>query len=100
MVTVKSRYPAEHESTYRDGVVFGFHSEDGSTAKVTLAGGLELDDQLTLQDVVSVFGEDYTHSQFDGDRYVYRLDSKGLYIFTFTDDKLTYWEVRLYDDAV
>lgn len=99
MVTVKSYYPAEGESAYRDGSVIGFSSEEGSTAEVVLSGGLNLDKKLTLQDVIKVFGDNYTYTtDYDGDRYVYRYDGKGLYIFVFKDDQLNYWELRLYKE--
>lgn len=99
-ISVKSYYPAEEASAYREGIVLGIHSESGSTADVELAGGLILNESLTLQDVINVFGNDYTYSKFNGDRYVYRFESKGLYIFTFEDDHLTYWEFRVYEDTV
>jgi hypothetical protein len=98
MVSVKSYYTGADGSAYADGVVLGIHSEDNSTAEVTLSGGLNLNSDLCLQDVVNVFGNDYTHSEFNGDRYVYRFEGKGLYIFTFVDDQLTYWEIRLYEE--
>ena len=98
MVSVKSYYTGADGSAYADGVVLGIHSEDNSTAEVTLSGGLNLNSDLCLQDVVNVFGNDYTHSEFNGDRYVYRFEGIGLYIFTFVDDLLTYWEIRLYEE--
>lgn len=99
MVTVSSYYSAEGESAYRDGTVFGFCSEENSTAEIEITGGLTLDKSLTLQDVVNVFGDNYTHTtDYDGDRYVYRYDNKGLYIFVFLDGQLNYWELRMYKE--
>lgn len=99
-ITVQSYYPGENASAYTEGIVLGIKSESGSTVEVELAGGLKLDENLTEQDVFAVFGEDYTYSKFDGDRYVYRFESRGLYIFTFENSRLTYWELRIYEDAV
>ena len=101
MVSVKSYYPAEGESAYRDGIVIGFNSEEGSVAEVMMAGGLTLDENTTLQDVIDVFGEDYTYTtDYDGDRYVYSYDGKGVYIFVFLEGRLNYWELRLYREEL
>lgn len=97
-ITVWSYYPGTEASVYCDGIILGFAREADSTAEVVLAGGLKLDHNLTLQEVIRVFGEDYKYSQFNGDRYVYLIEAKGKYIFTFTDDHLTDWEFQLYTD--
>ncbi|MBE6952810.1 MAG: hypothetical protein E7452_04560 [Ruminococcaceae bacterium] len=100
MVTALSYYPGAEASTYQEGILYGFHSEAGSTAEVVLSGGVKLDENTTLRDIVLVFGEDYTYSQFDGNRYVYKLESKGQYIFTFQNDHLVYWEFKLNKDTL
>lgn len=97
-VTVWAYYP--ETGKYSSGIAYRLCSEADSTVDVELAGGIKLTADLTPQDIFEVFGSDYTYSKFDGDRYVYRLEGKGLYIFTFVDDSLTYWEFRLYDEAI
>jgi hypothetical protein len=83
--------PGKNDIHYLDGTVRGAYKEAGSTATITVPGGLVLKDNLTPEELIAALGEDYSnkaHSKV----YTYTC-SGGHYTFDFSGERL-YWQIE------
>lgn len=83
------------EKPLSEVIVIGIYNEVDTDVEFTLSGGFALTNSITEATVFSVMGSDYTHNEFNGDRYSYSLPGKGSYEFAIKDGVLSYFEMKL-----